>query len=127
MYFNLDGKRTNEVLVLGGYGFCGATGNCSFWIFKKAGGRYREILETHDLIEVNDLGDQILRSTTKGYNDILVKSHLSSSDTGFTTYRYNGQKYVLYADLVSASHRRRNGEVYWKFIPSHDYWDRDAK
>ena len=86
MYFDLDGKGANEILVWGGYGFCGGTGNCAYWIFKKVGTRYREILETSDLIEVNDLGDQILRSKTNGFNDILVKGHINASDTHFSTF-----------------------------------------
>ena len=125
MYFDLDRDGRSEILVRASCTpFCGATGNCSFWIFKKVGQSYKEILETGDYVDIVDMGDQILRTKTNGFNDILVKSHLNASDTAYSTYRHNGRKYVLRSDLVSAHHYDKNGKVYWKFITLEEWSER---
>ncbi|MDH3530863.1 MAG: hypothetical protein OEQ28_14965 [Acidobacteriota bacterium] len=58
MYFDLDRDGRSEILVRASCTpYCGATGNCSFWIFKKVGQSYKEILETGDYVDIVDICD----------------------------------------------------------------------
>ena len=43
--------------------WCGAGGNCSYWIYQETGGGYRLLLEEKEV--------RVLRSATKGYKDLV--------------------------------------------------------
>jgi hypothetical protein len=67
---------------------CGATGNCPFWIFQKAGKGYRLLLED------NGQAFTIQPNRTHGYNDIVVRAHGSATQSGLSEYKYNAGRYV---------------------------------
>src|SRR5829696_3631212 len=69
---NSDGKK--EFLVRGkNFHLCGAVGNCGFWIFEKKGSRFRRLLSGSDYVDISALGEQVLRTKTKGYADLLLR------------------------------------------------------
>ena len=123
VYFNLNQRGPNEILVRanGGFPFCGATGNCSVWVFQKRGGRYVEILEAHDLFDVIPMGNQVLRSRSNGYHDLLMHYHHSASETGKTTYRWNGKRYAIAADLVTIARYGPNKSIVERTITCKQY------
>lgn len=67
---------------------CGATGNCPFWIFQRAGKGYRLLLED------NGQAFTIQPNRTHGYSDIVVRAHGSATQSGLSEYKYNGGRYV---------------------------------
>jgi hypothetical protein len=89
---NRDGKK--EILVRSTIvQFCGAVGNCAFWIFQRTGSRYRILFEGSDYIDRSKMGEQVLKTKTKGYYDILVKGHFTAAHTGFYYLKFDGRKY----------------------------------
>lgn len=83
---DLNGDGTPEVVAQGMSG-CGATGNCSFWVFRKTGDHYELIL--------NGYGETftIQKESTNGFKDIVVASHSSATDSGVTLFRYKDGSY----------------------------------
>ena len=85
---DLNGDGINEFVVRGNSSFlCGATGNCSMWIYKKSGNGYKKLLDT---------GGEYLtvkRSSTNGYKNIFVRDHESASESYQTTFKFNRGKY----------------------------------
>jgi hypothetical protein len=84
---DLDGDGVPEI-VAQGFAGCSATGNCPFWIFRKAGKRYEPLLETYGQTFT------IQKHTTRGYEDIVVSVHGSATQSGLTDYRYSDGQYV---------------------------------
>jgi hypothetical protein len=70
--------------------YCGATGNCDFWIFRKANGKYIRILETHS---VRDYG--FVSNQTNGYRDLVVWSHGSAYQSSVRLFHFDGEQYDL--------------------------------
>lgn len=61
---------------------CGATGNCPFWIFRKAKLGYELLLDGEAQTFT------IQKSKTNGFRDIVLSTHGSSSSGGLVNYRY---------------------------------------
>jgi hypothetical protein len=90
---NSDGKR--EFLARGkDFPLCSPVGNCGFWIFEKKGSRFRKLFSSSDYVDISALGEQVLRTRTKGYADLLLRGHFSAAETGYYTYKFNGRRYV---------------------------------
>jgi|SRR6267143_968182 len=61
--------------------FCGATGNCEFWVYRSHTGKYEIILHADP---VNNFG--FLKDTTDGYRDLVLwLRHDSFNSTGKNT------------------------------------------
>ena len=91
-----DGSQ--QVLVQGPRLFCGANGNCSYWIFIRHRGQLRLILDA--------AGAFLLRNTfSHGFRDVVLERHMSAFEEGFAVYRWNGTKYEQ-ADCYSVKHDR---------------------
>lgn len=73
---------------------CGGTGNCLFWIFEKKNSRMAVLLAGSDFVEMEELGEQVQRSRTNGYSDILLNGHFTAVETGYYTYKFDGKRYV---------------------------------
>jgi len=84
-FIDLDSDGIRELIVqpVGLQSGCGATGNCPFWIFRKAGSSYRLILRSQAETF------QILRRVGSALPDILVGSHDSGSEWTLRTYRFS--------------------------------------
>ena len=81
---NRDG--TSEVVAQAMVG-CGATGNCSLWIFQKTAHGYKLLLDGFGQTFT------IQRASTKGFRDIVVAEHDSAFESGLTVYRYKDGQY----------------------------------
>ena len=83
---NSDGKK--EFVVRGKNWFlCGATGNCSTWIYERIGNRYKKLLDAGgETLEVK-------KNSTSGYRNIFIKIHDSCCSSYLETYKFNGAKY----------------------------------
>lgn len=121
---NNDGQKEILLRARNGY-FCGGTGNCGFWIYKKSGKNYRKLLYSSDYIDVNKMGEQILKKKTNGYYDILLKGHLSASDTSYEFYKFNGRIYKLHKSLVQACTVCVGENPKWEFMKWKEYEKRN--
>ena len=119
MWFNLDGKGPNELIIRAkGPPYCGATGNCSFFIFQKKNGRYVVMLEARDhLLPHRPMGSQIRKESVNGYNKIYVLYQHSVSDMEHNRLVFKNGKYVLQSSYVNAW---QGGNV-WKVIPASEF------
>ena len=98
---NRDGQK--EIILRGkNIDLCSAVGNCDFWVFEKKNRKYRMILNWGDHLGMTRLPKQIRKTRTKGYSDLLLKSHYNASDTSFNFFKYDGEKYKQSKCLVYA-------------------------
>jgi hypothetical protein len=74
-------------------GLCGATGNCSFWIFSKSGDHYVLLFDSG---EGNGFEMFTIESTsTNGYLDLVLAAHDSAAEKFLARYRYSHGTYQL--------------------------------
>ena len=93
--------------------FCGATGNCEFWVYRRRGERYETVLKT-DM--VNDFG--FLHSITKGLPDLVLWSHDSAQRHPGTLWKFDGETYQPVCSWQVTSVREMpDGE--WKEVAVH--------
>lgn len=85
---DLNNDKNKEAVVRGkSWLLCGATGNCSTWIYGKFGNKYKKLLDTGgEILEVKKI-------STNGYKNIFVSVHDSCCSSYLETYKYNGAKY----------------------------------
>jgi hypothetical protein len=121
---NRDGRK--EIILRGKiHGLCGATGNCGLWIFGKKGGKYRELLSDEDYFHISKMGKQITNKKTKDYADILLTYRFSVSDIAYTTYKFDGQKYIESKCQVSTPNysEKTTSKLKWHFVSCKRYFD----
>jgi hypothetical protein len=68
--------------------YCGATGNCLFWVFRTSKGGYQLLLEGEN---VQDFG--LLSAKTSGYRDLVVWSHDSAQRSPARLFQFDGKQY----------------------------------
>jgi hypothetical protein len=68
--------------------YCGATGNCQFWVFVVNKGEYRLVLDTS---LVRDFG--FLKAETNGNRDLVVWSHDSAFRSPARLFQFDGEEY----------------------------------
>lgn len=123
-YIDLNGDRRKEVLVRAvTIPSCGAVGNCDFWVLEKRTGRHRILLHGDDYWDASRMGEQVLRNRTKGYRDILLKGHFSASDTSYSTYRFNGNRYIESRCRYHIPDHENStaDETKWHFVTCNEY------
>lgn len=118
-YLDLNADGTKEIIVWGPP--CGGVGNCAFWIFQKKSRGYTTILSLTDYIDASEMGDQIKKSQTNGYLDILLKGHMNARDTNYTTYKFDGRRYRQARSLIRTSNSEISGRPQWKFVSEDEY------
>ena len=66
---------------------CGATGNCSMWLFVRDRGALRLV--------VSEIATRIVveKTRVKGMPDIAFRSHFNASESVFSVYRWTGTDY----------------------------------
>lgn len=130
-YFDLNGDGKKEVFARAiGIPFCGAVGNCDLFILKRTIGGLRLLLHADDQIDLANMGEQISRRSTNGYLDITTKGHFSASETSFTTYKFNGSRYVETGCKYQVPEYDRSGRLSWELISCKEFYrrlDRDLK
>jgi hypothetical protein len=84
---SLAKNGSEQILVRGTKYFCGATGNCSMWIFARQAGKLRLVLGTE--------GQGLIVQATfrRGFRDIAIVLHESATSHLFTDYRWDGVAY----------------------------------
>ena len=84
----LAGTGSEQLVVRGTSPlFCGATGNCSFWIFARESERLRLLLRTGGSVFI------VSANSSQGFHDIVTGWHVSAFETGFGLYRWDGLRY----------------------------------
>jgi hypothetical protein len=90
---DLKGDGTRDVLAQAPWiPLCGATGNCSFWVFEFVGDRIRVILDLgrfgngHEVVIVRPW-------STNGYKDIVLGAHVSAGERALDVYQYRDGMY----------------------------------
>lgn len=120
---NRDGN--DEILLRGKIiPLCGGVGNCQFWVFEQKGYRYKLLLSSSDYVDRSEMGQQIRRSRTKGYSDLVLKGHFSASDTSFTTYKFDGRKYRESRCLYETYRYNTDNKPVWYFVSCKEFYRR---
>jgi hypothetical protein len=89
---NNDGK--DEFLVRGDdAGFCGATANCDFWIYRKIGEKYHRVLSGYSYLDGRDISSQIKKSKNNKFKDILLEVRVERNAHAYRLYKFDGKKY----------------------------------
>lgn len=120
-YVDLDRDGRKEILVRARtVGLCGAVGNCAFWIIKREQKQLKILLYSSDYFDITEMGRQTLSTRTNGYSDVILKGHFSAAETSYSTYKFNGRKYVerkcLYHVPNYANPRYSSEDPTWHFI-----------
>jgi len=68
--------------------YCGATGNCQFWVFVVDHGKHQLVLDTG---MVRDFG--FLKADAKGYRDLVLWSHDSAFRSPARLFQFDGKQY----------------------------------
>lgn len=86
---SLGPGEERALLVRGGGGFCGATGNCAIWVFDPVDGA---------VLLNQGLGYRVVLSSAvhQGHYDIVITSNLSCCSGLHDTYRFDGKTYVKF-------------------------------
>ena len=86
-FIELANNGSQQVLVQGPRLFCGANGNCSYWVFIRHHGQLRLILDA--------AGAFLVRNTSShGFHDVATSWHMSAYEGVYTDYRWDGTKYA---------------------------------
>lgn len=121
-YVDLNKDGTQEILLRGKNGnLCSAVGNCGFWIFQKRGKIYTNLLAWSDYSDITQMPDQVQKTVTNDYHNILLKGHISAGDTYYEYFKFNGQKYVQSRCLVDTYVWLDNGKNARKFISCKEF------
>jgi hypothetical protein len=76
-----------QMIVRGPQKFCGATGNCSIYIFVRHEGEWQLALETGGNTLI------IEKSVSQGLHDIATYWHMNAAEGRIAVYRFKGRKY----------------------------------
>jgi hypothetical protein len=88
---NGDG-RPEYIAQANGLGPCGGTGNCLFWIFRSTPTGVKVLLVSSRFEKI-----AIRSSTTGGYKDIVLGSHVSASERNLVWYKFRDGRYRKHA------------------------------
>lgn len=117
---NRDGRK--EILIRGTITeFCGDVGNCLFWILEKHRSGYRLLIAGSDYVDRSNMGQQILKTTSHRYSDILIKGHFSASETGFYYFKFDGRRYRESKCLYELPVRYKGDDPVWGFITCKEF------
>jgi hypothetical protein len=93
---DLNGDGIPEVLLqpsayqLG----CGATGNCTLWVFQKRITGYKLILDTRDRDGMGGIElITVTQARTRGFRDLILASHISATEKTLELYRFRRDAY----------------------------------
>ena len=123
---NRDGRK--EILVRGkNFHLCSGVGNCAFWVLEEGRTRPRVLLSSSDYADVSDVGEQVLKTRSNGYSDLLVRGHFSAAETGHYTYKFDGKKYVEAKCMYEVPMPEAVEPVAWEMITCEEFNRRSEK
>ncbi len=112
---DLDGDGRREWVLASTGLFCGATGNCTFWIYRQLpGGGWKRLHEGFGY------GVKTLARRTNGFRDIYSDSHFSAIESYRTTHAFDGEKYAwMGTELRVAAEQDKWTTAYrvWSTVP----------
>ena len=87
---DLNGDGTPEVIAQGTPedGGCSPTGNCRFWVFQKSSVAYKLLISLGEIQSFTIQGSRL-----NGFNDLVVKTFVSSAESTLKLLRYNDGRY----------------------------------
>ena len=87
---DLNGDGALEVIAQGTLedGGCSPTGNCRFWVFQKSGVEYKPLISLEAIQSFTVQGSRL-----NGFNDVVVKTFVSSAESTLKLLRYNDGRY----------------------------------
>ena len=89
---DLNGDRVPEVVARASSTFwCGATGNCSMWVFGKVGAKYEPLVVEDEISSY--LGFTAMPQRTGGYLDLVFKQHDSAFRQALIVFKFRNGKY----------------------------------
>ena len=108
---NGDGKAEYEIVESHPENspFCGASGLCTFWL-------YRNVGPIWELLLSDGAGISPLKTLTNGYRDISVDSWGGALDKYTTIYKFDGRRYQAKECLEYKAVEVRNGPFPWKLV-----------
>lgn len=126
-YIDLDLDGWKEVLVRSRtFTLCGAAGNCDFWVIKQERDGRRVLLYAKDYVGSTAMGKQVIKARTNGYADLLLKGNGSISETTYSTYKFNGRKYVegkcVYEFPNYHDPRYSEDKPTWQRVPCREFY-----
>jgi hypothetical protein len=87
---DLNSDRIPEIIArANGRFWCGASGNCLFLVFRKAGNAYESMLADMDEYQ----GFTVTKQRTGGYLDLIFNQHESAYRQALVTYKFRNGKY----------------------------------
>lgn len=120
---NRDGN--DESLVSGKGTLCGATGNCVYWVFGLKDGVVRTVLVAVHETDAHEFGvDEVHKSRTRGYSDILLTDRNGQNVLSFRTYRFDGTQYVESRCMAEVPRLLRDGAGSWELITCDEFYRR---
>lgn len=88
--YRFETKRVSLIAVKdGGRCGCSPTGNCSFGIYRRFGGRFALIMSSSMVLNFG-----FLKHTSNGLPDVVTWSHGSAFMSGVRLWQFNGKRYA---------------------------------
>jgi hypothetical protein len=100
--------ESKQVVVQGTASFCGASGNCTIWIFAPRNGRLRLVLKTGGGIFI------VEKTSHRGFHDVAIGWHNSAEQERSKVYQWAGSRYTqsdCYDGLFNAADRERTPDI----------------
>lgn len=89
--------------------FCGVSGLCTFWLYRKVGQRWQSLLSAGG-------GLVQLKTRTKGFRDISNDSWGGALDKYTTIYKFDGERYRAAECLEYKAVQVGRGPFRWKLV-----------
>lgn len=86
----LNGDKIPEYVIWASFktGFCGATGNCSVWVYRKTNSGFKQLLKADTIANLS-----AAKTKSNGYVDIVLSTHSGAYETYIYTHKFNGNEY----------------------------------
>jgi hypothetical protein len=106
-FVDLNGDGVPEVIAQASDDeFCGATGNCAFWVFMRSGPACKLILSANAIQTFT-----IQQTKTNGFFDLVLGMHGSATEQGLFVYQFMNGRYWRGACYDANWARLVNGEL----------------
>jgi hypothetical protein len=89
--------------------FCGVSGLCAFWLYRKVGDRWEMLLSASG-------GLLLLKTQTSGYRDISSDSWGGANDKYTTIFKFDGRRYRASECLEYKAVEVAKGPFPWKLV-----------